>query len=267
MRMVATTLTNLHKEPSFHTELLTQVTNGVELEVLKIQGEWCDVRQNDGYEGWAYAQYLAPPAPWFKPTHLVSALSMTLHQLAEPHAELVSRVPIGTAVMIGARRGDWVRIDLVGEALQGGWGRTEDLRPITSLPFECSEAREQIVADARRMIGVYYVWGGNSAAGVDCSGLAQLCHKLSGFGLPRDARLQFPVGMVITGEPQPGDLLFFCGETSRDRITHVGISLGGRRMIHSSRSRNGVYEDDLDAPRNASLRERLVGARSFLPSP
>jgi hypothetical protein len=31
--MVGTTLTNLHKEPSFHTELLTQVPNGFSLEV------------------------------------------------------------------------------------------------------------------------------------------------------------------------------------------------------------------------------------------
>ena len=132
------------------------------------------------------------------------------------------------------------------------------------LPLPPAEARTQIVADARRMTGVYYVWGGNSASGIDCSGLAQLCHKLSGYTLPRDARLQYPVGKAVTGELRPGDLLFFCSESNRERITHVGISLGGLRMIHSSRSRNGVYEDDLEAPHNSSLRDRYVGARSFL---
>jgi SH3-like domain-containing protein len=262
--MVGTTLTNLHKEPSFHTELLTQVTNGFSLEVLKTEGEWSYVRQPDGYEGWAYTKYLAPVAPWYKPTHLVSSAVMALRDPAEPDAGLIARVPVGTAVMVADRRGVWVRIDLVGEPRQIGWGRIEDLRTIDSLPIPSAQARQQIVADARRMTGVYYVWGGNSASGIDCSGLAQLCHKLSGYTLPRDARLQYPVGKVITGEPQPGDLLFFCGETNRDRITHVGISLGGRRMIHSSRSRNGVYEDDLDAAHNGSLRDRFVGVRSFL---
>jgi SH3-like domain-containing protein len=264
MRLVATTLTNLHKEPSFHTELLTQVTNGFSLEMLKTEGEWSYVRQQDGYEGWAYTHYLAPVAPWYQPTHLVSSAVMPLRDPGEPEGGLIARVPIGTAVTVGERRGDWVRIDLVGEPPQRGWGRIEDLRPLASLPLPQAKAREQIVTDARRMTGVYYVWGGNSAAGIDCSGLAQLCHKLAGYTLPRDARLQFPVGQPVTGELQPGDLLFFCSESNRERITHVGISLGGRRMIHSSRSRNGVYEDDLEAPHNALLRQRYVGARSFL---
>jgi SH3-like domain-containing protein len=264
MRIVATTLTNLHKEPSFHTELLTQVTNGFPLEVLKTEGEWSYVRQQDGYEGWAYTQYLAPAAPGYKPTHLVASAVMPLRDPAEPDAGLIARVPIGTAVMVAERRGDWVRIDLVGERLRGGWGRIEDLRPMQSLPLSPARAREQIVADARRMTGVYYVWGGNSASGIDCSGLAQLCHKLSGYTVPRDARLQYPVGRVVEGPMEPGDLLFFCSESNRERVTHVGISVGGRRIIHSSRSRNGVYEDDLDAPQNGSLRDRFVGARSFL---
>ena len=35
VRVVATTLTDLHAGPSFLSEMLTQVTNGTELEVLK----------------------------------------------------------------------------------------------------------------------------------------------------------------------------------------------------------------------------------------
>mgnify|MGYP003379539187 FL=1 len=50
--------------------------------------------------------------------------------------------------------------------------------------------------------------------------------------------------------------------------SHVGVSLGpeidptGWTMIHSSRSRNGVYVDDVQAV--ASLRERFLGGRRFL---
>jgi cell wall-associated NlpC family hydrolase len=264
VRIVATTLTNLHKEPSFHTELLTQVTNGVELQMLKTEGEWCHVRQSDGYEGWAYASYLTEPPASFRPTHVVSEPSVTLLESPRLHGAPVTRVPIGTAVRVSEQQAVWARVDLVGGAANGGWALADLLRPLASLPLPPAKARQQIVADARRMTGVYYVWGGTTACGIDCSGLAQLCYKLSGHTLPRDARLQFPVGHAVEGQPRPGDLLFFCGETNRDRITHVGISLGGRTMIHSSRSRNGVYEDDLDASKNESMRNRFVGARSFL---
>jgi hypothetical protein len=39
-RTVAANLTDLHAEPSWQAELLTQVTNGVELEIVEERGEW-----------------------------------------------------------------------------------------------------------------------------------------------------------------------------------------------------------------------------------
>ena len=44
---------------------------------------------------------------------------------------------------------------------------------------------------------------------------------------------------------------------------HVGISTGGMNMIHSSRTRNGVYEDDVEQVEH--LRNTFAGARTFLP--
>ena len=69
--------------------------------------------------------------------------------------------------------------------------------------------REQIVADAMRFVGVQYLWGGCSAWGIDCSGFAQLMHRLSGVTLPRDADMQYEAGRPVEFPYQPGDLLFF----------------------------------------------------------
>ena len=46
------------------------------------------------------------------------------------------------------------------------------------------------------------------------------------------------------------------------RITHVGMSLGGWEIIHSSRLRNGVYKDDVQ--NTESLKQNFVNAGSFL---
>ena len=46
------------------------------------------------------------------------------------------------------------------------------------------------------------------------------------------------------------------------RITHVGISLGGWEIIHSSRSRNGVYIDDIQ--KVPHLRETFAGGCTYL---
>ena len=225
------------------------------------------MRQRDGYLGWAHGPYLADAdnsAP--AATHFVAEPALSLYA-APGDPTPVARLPIGTAVAVVAARGDWLRVQLSGTLIPSGWARGggDGLRPVSSLPLPPDKAREQIVADARRLTGVYYLWGGGTAWGIDCSGLSQLCHRLAGYAIPRDASLQYPAGRAVDPNSiRPGDLLFFHGETNKDRITHVGISLGGWRIIHSSRSRNGVYEDDLDAPHNRRFRDRVVGARSFL---
>ncbi len=78
--------------------------------------------------------------------------------------------------------------------------------------------------------------------------------------LPRDADMQYEAGRAVEEPYRPGDLLFF--SSGRRGITHVGVSLGGWRMIHSSGSNNGVFEDDVKTVER--LREGFVGARSFL---
>ena len=81
--------------------------------------------------------------------------------------------------------------------------------------------------------------------------------------IPRDADQQFDAAQPVEYPYQSGDLLFFGeGEDEARRITHVAVSLGGWRILHSSRSRNGVQEDDVQAVEH--LRESFVGARTFV---
>lgn len=89
------------------------------------------------------------------------------------------------------------------------------------------------VADiAWNYIGVPYVWGGTDPSGFDCSGLAQYCYAMAGYGISRttytqaaeiSARGQMTYNM---GDLQPGDLVFPHGG-------HVGIYEGGGMMIHA----------------------------------
>ena len=81
--------------------------------------------------------------------------------------------------------------------------------------------------------------------------------------IPRDADQQFDAGRPVAYQYQPGDLLFFGeGEAEARKITHVAVSLGDWRILHSSRSRNGVQEDNMQVVEH--LRESFVGARTFV---
>jgi cell wall-associated NlpC family hydrolase len=74
--------------------------------------------------------------------------------------------------------------------------------------------------------------------------------------------MQFDAGRPVAPPFQPGDLLFFGEAGARRKITHVAVSLGAWRIIHSSRSRNGVYQDDVQAVDH--LQQSFVGARTFV---
>lgn len=100
---------------------------------------------------------------------------------------------------------------------------------------------QAIVAQAKRFLGLPYLWGGMSAWGYDCSGFAHSMHLACGIVIPRDASVQALHGASIPPEElQPGDLLFFAYEQGKGRVHHVGIYAGDGHMIHSPDSASSV---------------------------
>jgi peptidoglycan DL-endopeptidase CwlO len=102
---------------------------------------------------------------------------------------------------------------------------------------------DQVVADARKYLGIPYVWGGTDPAkGLDCSGLVQRVYADLGIDLPRVSQDQAHVGRAVPGlaQARPGDLL--CFGTPAD---HIGIYIGGHRMIVAPKTGDVVKVQDV----------------------
>ena len=107
---------------------------------------------------------------------------------------------------------------------------------------------------ALQQIGDRYVFGAAGLTTWDCSGLTMRAFQSAGVSLPHSSAAQSRMGKSIPfGQKKPGDLLFF-GRP----VSHVGIYLGGGRMVHAPRSGSRVKVAD------ASLgRKPLVAVRRF----
>ena len=84
---------------------------------------------------------------------------------------------------------------------------------------------------ALAQIGDRYVFGAAGMQTWDCSGLTMRAFASAGVSIPHSSRAQFRYGRKISrSQLQPGDLIFF-----KSPISHVGIYLGGGRMVHAPR--------------------------------
>jgi len=96
-------------------------------------------------------------------------------------------------------------------------------------------ARNKVIAAAKKYENAPYSYGGMTASGMDCSGFICLSFKDAiGVTLPRSSSgLYSWVEKIPIERAQPGDLLFFKTDNTGN-ITHVALYLGEGSFIHST---------------------------------
>ena len=117
-----------------------------------------------------------------------------------------------------------------------------------ALPASASSTpHERAAAEALKMVGAPYRYGGASPNGFDCSGLVQYSFARAGVTLPHQTEKQRRLGKrVALSELRPGDLVFFDQQGKKNG--HVAIYLGKGEIVHAPSSGKRVRRDRLDSP-------------------
>lgn len=101
---------------------------------------------------------------------------------------------------------------------------------------------------AKQYIGSPYVFGGSTPGGWDCSGFVQYIYGKAGVSLPHNAAAQRASGKLVrTSSPKPGDLVF------QSNDSHVGIYIGGGKMVGAQNPKAGTVIRDTTGPYAAPL--------------
>ena len=289
--------------PDYESALETQELMGTVVEITGEKGYWREIMSPQPYKAWVTEKGLiemsaqeiqayvnAPKIIYiglyghvyedasYRSSYICDLVGGDMLRFAEKATRLKGR---WTEVMLPSGKRGFVPT----RELKMHHGFTSIRQGEGSAESISTETSEKIIEQAKKLLGVPYLWGGMSAKGVDCSGLVRISYLMNGILLPRNASQQISCGDKVemeidadywteakrTGKEaddfreemlrrtenlRRGDLVFFgmpATEEKPMRITHVGIYIGGGKIIHSSHKVriNSLIPGDADYYENA----------------
>lgn len=281
----------LRLEPDYESPLETQELMGSIVEIIDEKSYWRKVVTDQPYTAWCTSLTLAEMTDGeieeYKKAPKVMFTGLYGHifsDASEKSASICDLVGGDVMRITGKKKGGWIQVKT--PSGKTGWVKKENIKRHDQVKrieqgqgyAGCltGETGEKIIAQAEKLLGVPYLWGGMSSKGVDCSGLVRISYLMNGVHLPRNASQQINCGDAVMMDVQAdmktrisnlkrGDLVFFgtpAIDGKKRRVTHVGIYLGEGRMIHSSHCVriNSLIPGEPDFYENS---HRLIGAVRF----
>ena len=268
---------NVREEPRYEAEMGTQMLMGAICWIIERRSGWSMISTPEGYIAWVtdgslfFTDYNGAMA-WKASRRLIVTAQYT-PLLAAPRkgAAPVSDAVRGCIVACTGSSGAYYRCRLPDG--REAWVARRDVADYRKYFESQNPTGADIVADAKRYMGVPYLWAGSSAKGLDCSGFSQRSYMDCGILLPRNASQQEKCGEAVDISGgwdllQPGDLIFFGRKRDNGSIGvyHVAIYIGGYQFIHSAGGLVHVNSLLADQPDYFSGCSNIVSARRILGS-
>lgn len=268
---------NLRSEDDFSSEMVTQGLLGMPVRVLE-RTSWYRIQTPDNYIAWVHRAGIAlmnkeEYHAWNSAEKIVviGHYGFT-YEKPDSRSQSISDVVSGDRLKWEGTEGAYFKVAYPD-------GRKAYISRSISQPEktwrkEVKQDASSIIATAKTLLGVPYLWAGTSAKGMDCSGFVRTVLYLHDIIMPRDASQQAYVGEHIDIAPdftnlQPGDLIFFGRKATaenKERVVHVAIYIGNKKFIHAQGDVRINSFDPADADYDEYNLNRLLFATRFLNS-
>lgn len=256
----ATSNVNMRSSATVSASKVAYVQAGSIAKYLGMSNGWYKVSLN-GKVGYTATSY-------WKGSTVNATSNVNMRSRASGTSTKLAYIRSGTEVKVLGRNGSWLYIEYNGKrgyASKYYWNVPSAL--FYSLPYvgssttastaptvirtaaveSTSTVGSRVVAEAKKLLGARYVYGGESWSdgGFDCSGLTQYVYGRVGISIPRTVTTQY-YGIsrkISASNRKPGDIIIFSNSTG---MYHAGIYIGDNKMIHSPEPGKTVEVKSLD---------------------
>ena len=205
-------LLTVHNKPDDVAEGVNQLLYGEGVSILSDNGFWGLAKSDhDNYQGHVHLNRLRLHK---EKTHRVFVPATHIYEVPnfkfKPKSTLYFLSQVHVTV---ENQNGFVKLG------NGGWVFEKHLAPI-------DYKHHDFAGVAMTFLNTPYLWGGRSVAGIDCSGLAQICMMAAGLECPRDSGPQSESIGEPVNSPKRGDFVFFEG--------HVGVMIDEERILNAT---------------------------------
>ncbi|WP_002144819.1 C40 family peptidase [Bacillus cereus] len=249
--------------PAAYHSVIGGVLNGTTLNVVGSENGWFKVNYQGktGYVSSEFVKFVkggtATPEQPKQPDqgaigdYYINASALNVRSGEGTNYRIIGALPQGQKVQVISENSGWSKINYNGQTGYIGTrflSKTPVGGAVDNKPNENQNNNQNnnnnnnntnnsgdsssLLAYAKSMQGVPYVWGGTSANGVDCSGYIYHVFKKFGHNISRQSVAGYWSSLPQTSSPQPGDLIYF-KDTYKAGPSHMGIYLGGGSFIQS----------------------------------
>lgn len=234
---------DLRTAPSQNAGLHTQLLFGESFTIYEDKNSWVwGQASSDGYVGYARrADFDLERSP----TDRVVSLSTPLLNAPDVKKGAADMLPMNATVCVREAGERFAKL------ADGHYVFSGHIAPLDHRASDWVSVAEQFV-------GIPYVWGGKTSAGIDCSGLVQTALQAGRIKSPRDTDMmeaQLGTSIPLDAQLQRGDLIFWKG--------HVGLMLDGARIIHANGYFMQVSIEPLALVRERTLAKEGVPIRTI----
>ena len=279
-------ISKIYAAPSASSKVLGHCKQGEKIVRISYSGDWSYIRYSGNRKGYILSstvstKKVSTPTPTPKPSkyyipqpkkNCVYIWGDLVYARSGPGITYPKKASYrrGTEIVVASTTNNgWIKTDkgyYIKKSLTVDYPITWDKKKATPTPTPKPSAAQLrymrlsgFVRYVSGYVGCRYVYGGSTPSGFDCSGFSMYCYqKYYGIHLPHGANMQMHRGRKVSlSALQAGDLIFF-DHDHNGKADHVGIYIGGGKLVHASNPRTGVIKVSLAGKKDVIAARRYI---------